>query len=373
MAAIHETAYPVMEDNFKETELWELFTPSDEEINFVNHQVIDVAGSLRMLVLLKVFQHLGYFPSWSAIPKDITNHLANLLGYLLLLDADEEYDTSTSRSRHIQYIRDFLKVKPVSEPTYSLMEKTAEQAALTKEHVADIINIVIEELIRQHFELPAYSRFYRIAMTARAKVKESCLEIINAKLTAAHKPLLDEWLTSKTEAGESWWNRLKKEAPAPTVKNFRLYLEHVDWLEKYHEALPVQTDLLDVPAAKRRQFSLEAYACDLAHLRQLKEAKRYAYIILLVEKQMAKVYDDLILLFIRRMGIKSQKGEFAHKNKTYTFVISQYSFQKPASKSIPSSPRSTSVSLSASASCAKSTEKKWLGSANFRSKSASFS
>lgn len=72
MAAIHETAYPTLGDSFKETELWELFTPSDEEINFVNNKVIDVAGRLRMLTLLKVFQHLGYFPMWSAIPKDVT-------------------------------------------------------------------------------------------------------------------------------------------------------------------------------------------------------------------------------------------------------------------------------------------------------------
>jgi len=31
------------------------------------------------------------------------------------------------------------------------------------------------------------------------------------------------------------------------------------------------------------------------------KAKRYVYIILLIEKQMAKVYDDLILMFTRRM------------------------------------------------------------------------
>ncbi|MFK7933852.1 MAG: DUF4158 domain-containing protein, partial [Saprospiraceae bacterium] len=256
MAAIHETAYPTLGANFEERELWELFTPSDEEIAFVHQQKIDVANRLRILTLLKVFQHLGYFPMWRAIPKEITIHLANLLGYLFPLEIDDDYDTSASKSRHIQYIRDFLKVKSVSEQTYSLMEKTAEQAALTKEHLADIINIVIEDLVRQHFELPAYSRFYRIAMAARVKVNESCFEIINAKLTTAHKKLLDEWLTRKTEAGESWWNTLKKEAPAPTVKNFRLYLEHVDWLIKYHEALPVQTNSSDLSAAKRRQFSL---------------------------------------------------------------------------------------------------------------------
>lgn len=265
MAAIHETAYPILGDRFKETELWELFTPSDEEINFVNDKVIDVAGRLRMLTLLKVFQHLGYFPMWTAVPKELTNHLANLLGYLFLLDADDEYDKSGARSRHIQYIRYFLKVKSASEQTYTLMEQTAEKAALTKEHLADIINIVIEELVRHHFELPAYSRFYRIAIAARAKVNESCFEIINAKLTTEHKKLLDGWLTKKTEDGGTWWNVLKKEAPAPTIKNFRLYLEHVDWLKRYHGTLAIQTNSLYLPDVKRRQFPMEAHACDLPH------------------------------------------------------------------------------------------------------------
>ena len=186
MAAIYETAYPVLGDSFEEKELWELFTPSDEEIAFVNKQVIDVAGRLRMLTLLKVFQHLGYFPMWSAIPKEITNHLANLLGYLFPMDADDEYDKSGARSRHTQYVRYFLKVKSASEQTYTLMEKTAEQAALTKEHLGDIINIVIEELVRQHFELPAFSRFYRVAIAARAKVNESCFEISQLKIEPQH-------------------------------------------------------------------------------------------------------------------------------------------------------------------------------------------
>jgi len=83
-----------------------------------------------MLVLLKVFQHLGYFPMWSEVPKEITIHLAGLLGYLFVVDqADEEYDKSGARSRHMQYIRRFLRVEPISEKTYDCMKKTAEDAS----------------------------------------------------------------------------------------------------------------------------------------------------------------------------------------------------------------------------------------------------
>lgn len=85
MAAIHETAYPVLGYSFTLTEVWELFTPSDEELAFVQVQKIDVANRGRLLTLLKVFQHLGYFPMWSAIPKEISYHLANVMGYLFPL------------------------------------------------------------------------------------------------------------------------------------------------------------------------------------------------------------------------------------------------------------------------------------------------
>ena len=302
MAAIYETAYPQLGDTFKEEELWELFTPSDTEIEFIRKRIPDVDGRLRILVLLKVFQHLGYFPLWSEIPKEISTHLAGLLGYLFVVDqGDDEYDKSGARSRHIQYIRTYLKVESISERTYDCMGKAAEEAAKTKEHLADIINIMIEELVHQRFELPSFSRFYRVAIAARAKVNEHCLELVNIQLTPEHKKLLDDWLTKKNEDGKSWWLQLKEEAPAPTSKNFRLYLQHVTWLKKYYEELPIRTTLLELPDAKRQQFSLEAAACDLPHLRQLKPTKRYAYIILQVEQKMAKVYDDLILMFVRRM------------------------------------------------------------------------
>ena len=60
MAAIYETAYPILGDSFDESELWELFTPSDKEIEFVNKQAIDVAGRLCLLTLLNSTAWLIY-------------------------------------------------------------------------------------------------------------------------------------------------------------------------------------------------------------------------------------------------------------------------------------------------------------------------
>ena len=298
MAAIYETAYPRLDSSFKDQELVELFTPTHVELSFVKKQVPDIAGRLSLLTLLKVFQHLGYFPLWSAIPKEVPDHLANCLGYLFQVEVGEEYDRSGARSRHMQYIRSFLDVQPVTEQTYACMKQTALKAAQTKEHLGDIINIMIEELVRQRFELPAFSRFNREAIAARTRVNENCFELITSQLTPAQKQQLDWWLEQKNEEGWSWWKKLKYEPPAPSMKNIRSYLEHIDWLKGYFEQLPLKADL---PDAKRRQFAYEAYACDLPHIRQLKPSKRYAFIIILIEYQMGKVFDNLILMFIRRV------------------------------------------------------------------------
>ena len=95
--------------------------------------------------------------------------------------------------------------------------------------------------------------------------------------------------------------RTQKRSPRTNGQEFSTIPQAYSLAKKYRKTLPVQTNLLDLPNAKKRQFSMEAFACDLSHLRQLKAAKRYVYIILFIEQQMGKVYDDLILMFTRRM------------------------------------------------------------------------
>lgn len=38
------------------------------------------------------------------------------------------------------------------------MKEAARKAAQTKEHLADIVNVMLEELVKQHYELPAFIR-----------------------------------------------------------------------------------------------------------------------------------------------------------------------------------------------------------------------
>ena len=329
MLQIKETAYPMLASSFEKKELAELFSPTREEIDFVRRHSKELKTRLPLLTLLKVFQHLGYFPMWDKIPSEIPNYLASCLGYLFSFKDFPSYDSSATRSRHLRHIRTFLQIKPVGKATYHCMEETAFSTAQSKEHLADIINVMLEELVYQRFELPGFSRFTAIAISARAKVNQACFKAVNDQLSDIQKQQLDQWLEKKTESGWSWWTRLKYEPPSPTNQSIKDYLSHINWLKHQGGQYKVK---IDIPDAKRQQFAYEAYACDLRHIKQLKPAKRYTFVLILLEKQMGKALDNLILMFIRRMArmrvdAKKALKEYHDKSKEQVALLLKQLFQ----------------------------------------------
>lgn len=251
------------------------------------------------------------------------------LGYLFSFEDFSGYDGSTTRARHIWYIRTFLQIRSVGKTTYGCMEETALFAAQSKEHLADIINVMLEELVHQRFELPGFSRFVRMAISARTQVNETCYEKISDQLSDLQKEELDQWLDKKTEMGKSWWTRLKYEPPSPSSQSIKNYLSHIRWLKQHSGKHKVK---IDIPDAKRQQFAYEAYACDLQHIKQLKPAKRYTFLLILLEKQMGKALDNLILMFIRRMirmrsDAKQALEDYHEKSREQVGLLLEQLFQ----------------------------------------------
>jgi hypothetical protein len=72
--------------------------------------------------------------------------------------------------RHTALIREFLGVTAYGPTARQVVVETWLQAARTRDDLPDIINMAIEELIRQRFELPAFSTLLRIARPTRNTV-----------------------------------------------------------------------------------------------------------------------------------------------------------------------------------------------------------
>ena len=68
MASIERTAYPRFKRHYTPNKLSEIYTPTRTEIAFALKVTNGEENYFNVLVLLKVFQRLGYFPKITDIP-----------------------------------------------------------------------------------------------------------------------------------------------------------------------------------------------------------------------------------------------------------------------------------------------------------------
>ena len=171
MPSVSDTAYPRFKINPSTKVLNELYTPTVYELAFARERARQALQRAGLLLLLKTFQRLGYFAACAEIPVPIIRHVFRCAA---LTDLPEQllqaYDASTARDRHTALIREFLGVTAYGPAAREVVVETCLQAARTRDDLPDLINMAIEELIRQRFELPAFSTLLRIARTTRSTV-----------------------------------------------------------------------------------------------------------------------------------------------------------------------------------------------------------
>jgi hypothetical protein len=75
MTAIERTAYPGFARAPQVKELIDLYTPTPTDVAFVSTTARGPNQKLALMILLKVFQKLGYFPAPPQIPGAIISHI----------------------------------------------------------------------------------------------------------------------------------------------------------------------------------------------------------------------------------------------------------------------------------------------------------
>jgi hypothetical protein len=113
MTAIDRTAYPCFKRTFSARELSEIYTPTSDERWFAQTTARTQRLQFNLLVLLKCFQRLGYFPALETIPAVLVTHIRSCLG-LTPDEAPLGYETPRTLYRHHELIRDHLDVHPYS-------------------------------------------------------------------------------------------------------------------------------------------------------------------------------------------------------------------------------------------------------------------
>ena len=252
MSSLHETAYPRLRSTITDKELKEYYTPTPEELKLIASEKKPILR-FGLILNLKLLQRLGYFVPLASASPSIMKHVLDAIGIKrpITLKQLKDYDRSGSRSRQQQQLREYLGIKPFGLSDQPWLAQIAEHASETKEMLADIINVMLEELARHHYELPGFTVLKRIARAARNKVNEECFREIGRNLSPEAKQKIDE-LLNPSDGAYSAWNILKREPKKPGNKEVRSYLQHVHWLQTLGETLPEVTAVPQFEAANKK-------------------------------------------------------------------------------------------------------------------------
>jgi hypothetical protein len=173
MPDVTDTAYPRLKAHPSAKDLDEIYTPNLFEVVFAEEPTRQPATRVGLLLLLKTFQRLGYFVPYAEVPPSIVAHIARCADCTGVPAGMAAYDASTARDRRMALVRAFVGVTAYGPAARKIVVEASLEAARTHDDLADIINVALEELVRQRYELPAFVTLLRIARAARARVNRT--------------------------------------------------------------------------------------------------------------------------------------------------------------------------------------------------------
>jgi hypothetical protein len=103
LPTIQETAYPRLKNHVSASDLAGIYTPNLNELALAKQMTRGVVAQLGFLILLKVFQRLGYFVPISQVPIAIIEHIADIAQIQSAITDLAGYDLSGTRQRHLQH------------------------------------------------------------------------------------------------------------------------------------------------------------------------------------------------------------------------------------------------------------------------------
>ncbi|MGH0792079.1 Tn3 family transposase [Bacillus cereus] len=304
MTSIERTAYPRFKQNISKKELATIYTVTHEE-NIFAHRIARGESSVFIcLVMLKSFQRLGYFPRPKEIPTIVLQHIQSGLH---IPDEVEIKFNSKVMYRHQKEIRQYLQVSTFGKDALHVATKAIYKAAYVMDHPPDLINVAIEELIKGHYELPAFSTLDRLVRRVRTLVNNQLCHTVMNRLSNQEKHKLDELLRTSQETKHSSFNYFKELPKSPSISHMKELQNKLDFITSFMSN--IEELLKEVPNSKVKNFALEALALDASEMKDFTMAKRYTLLLSVIYRSQIITRDCLIDMFLKRIARIHKKGK----------------------------------------------------------------
>ncbi|AUB35300.1 Transposase, TnpA family (plasmid) [Nostoc flagelliforme CCNUN1] len=296
MTSIERTAYPRLKRYFTAKELTEIYTPTKSEIAFAYSTAKGQSNIFNLIVLLKAFQRLGYFPKLSEIPNSIINHIRGCLK--MPSEIVLGYENNKTMYRHRVAIREYLKVNDFDKNARHLAALAVHESAKVMDNPADLINVAIGELIKQRYELPGFYTLDRLVRRIRHLVNQKIFNFVINRLEQEYIEYINSLLDSYPTERLTPFNNLKQLPKRPTRNHLNDLLIHFTWLETLGDVKPF---LDQITATKIQHFAAEARVLTASEMKAITLPKRITILLCLIYSAQVQTRDNLIEMFLKRM------------------------------------------------------------------------
>lgn len=304
MTSIERTAYPRLKRYFTPLELAKFYTPTSSEKKFALANTSGQGNYFNLIILLKTFQRLGYFPRLSEIPTQLVEHIRHSLN--LPDEMKLGYDQNRTlyrhkkviRSHHKKVIRSHLKVTSFEKEARHLITLTIYQSAYVMDNPADLINVALEVLVKEHFELPGFYTLDKLVSRLRHLVNQKLFLQIVEQLSPEFIQHLDNLLEINAVEGYSLLNNLKKLPKKSTRNHLNDLLVHYSWLKTLGDISP---HFKLINHSKIKNWGAIAKSLDASELKNITQPKRAVFLLCLINTSQVQTCDNLVIMFLKQM------------------------------------------------------------------------
>lgn len=299
MVSVKRTAYPFFKRQVTKEELESTYNLNEQELQLICQSANGKSQSLTFAVLLKARQKLNYFPKLEVVPSQVKNYISKQMTIDDGLSLLDDIKNKKTVSKYRKIIRHYLRCKTYVTNGIHQVRKVITTAAYTMSDPADLINVAIEELVKENIEFPAFSSLDRLVNHLRTHVHNEIYQSINMSLSAEHKKELRKLLLVLHDDQFTGFVRLKQWPDTPTLSNMKLWTERLSWMKS---TLNPNLLLKEISHTKIRQFAAEAKAYSIADMRGIKdEAKKFTLLLCLLHFSQMQTIDSLIEMFLKRV------------------------------------------------------------------------
>ncbi len=177
---------------------------------------------------------------------------------------------------------------------------------------ADLINVGIEELVKERYELPSFPFLDREIGRIRTLVHSGIYERVNSQLSPEYIETLNNLLLIHPVEQRSPYNQLKKVPKKATRNHLNELLVHQKWLSTFGN---VEQFLVGINNSLINYFASRANCLDASELKDVNQNKRLTLLLCLIYRQQVKTWDDLGEMFLKRIKKIHNLAELELKNQ----------------------------------------------------------